>query len=72
MQGFICGPRVYEYDGWFFEVHGYCGPWPLRKDGDPRVHAGPRFWAMLARWDALSEAEQETHRVGGGCVRLAA
>lgn len=71
MQGFFCGPRLYEYAGWFFEYHSYCGPWPLRQDGELRARAGRVFWAMIARFEALPEAERESYRVGGGCVRLA-
>lgn len=71
MPVFICGPRLYEYEGWCFEFH-YCGPWPLRQDGELRAHAGRRFWAMIARFDALTEAERATYRAGGigGCVEL--
>lgn len=70
MQGFICSPRIYEYDGWQFECTSYGYPWPLRKDGEYRARAGDRFWDMIARFEALSEAERETYRRGGGCVEL--
>ena len=32
----ICGPQIYGYEGWTFELHAWCGPWPLRKDGHPK------------------------------------
>ena len=70
MQGFICGPRIYEYEGWKFEYHDYGGAWPLDADGEPSDQAGQAFWDMIARFDALSEAERETYRIGGGCVEL--
>lgn len=71
MQGFVCGPRLYEYEGWYFEHGSYCGPWPLYADGELHSTVTQVFWAMIARFDALPEAERETYRVGGGCVRLA-
>ena len=69
-QGWICGPRLYEFEGWFFEVHSFCGPWPLKKDGDLRKRAGRKFWAMWKRFDALSDEDQKKYRVGGGCLML--
>jgi len=35
--GYMCGSNIYRFQEWFFEIHRYCGPWPLKKkDGDPR------------------------------------
>jgi hypothetical protein len=71
-NGFVCGPRLYRFEGWFFEFHSYCGPWPLRKDGELRARADRKFWQMIERFQALPKAEQETYRAGGlgGCVPL--
>lgn len=71
-QGFICGPRLYEFEGWFFEVHSYCGPWPLKKDGALRKRAGKVFFDIFDRFSKLSKEEQEKHRVGGGCIPFSA
>ena len=30
----MCGSKVYKYKGYFFEWHSFCGPSPLRKDGE--------------------------------------
>ena len=68
MQGFICGPRLYRYGGWFFERHSYCGPWPLRQDGELRARAGRQFWKVIRQFETLSKVEQESYRVGGGCT----
>jgi len=65
-HGFLCGPKVYEFEGWFFEF-GPSGPWPLRKDGEPFKRAGRVFYATFGRWYDLPEAEREKYRVGGGC-----
>ena len=67
IHGWLCGPRLYNYDGWFFEF-GYCGPWPLRKDGEPCKRAGRVFYKMFDRFS--KEKNKEKFRVGGGCVRF--
>ena len=72
VTGFLCGPRLYEFEGWFFEYHGYCGPLPLNKDGEiRRTPPGRKFWQMIARFDALPPGEQAQYRVGGGCSPIA-
>jgi len=65
IHGFLCGPRLYEYDGWFFENSAYGGPWPLKKDGELRERAGRVFYKMFEKWQ--SETDPESFRVGGGC-----
>jgi hypothetical protein len=72
MRGFICGPPIYCYKGWTFEFHAYAGggPWPIRKDGEPRKRAGRRFYQVFEEWHDLPDREQ--YRVGGGCNRFSA
>lgn len=44
---------------WFFEMHPYCGPMVLRKDGQPKAHQpGGRspFWPAFDRWNAARKA----------------
>ena len=66
--GFVCGPSVYEWGGFTFEVHSYFGPWPLRKDGEPMARASKRFWEAMSKFEALSSDEQKRYRVvEGGC-----
>jgi len=67
IQGFICGPRLYEYEGWFFEDHAGSGPWPLKKDGELRKRAGKKFYDMYMRFSRLSKEQKAKYRVGGGC-----
>lgn len=69
-MGWVCGPRVYEYKGWFFEWHPYCGAWPLKKDMEPRKRAGRVFWNLFSEFYSLPEGEQKKHRVGGGCQQF--
>jgi len=68
--GFLCGPRLYEYNGWFFEFSPYKGPHPLRKDGELRKRVGRKFWKMWARFDKLTDKQKSKHRCGGGCRAL--
>ena len=66
--GFLCGPRIYRYDGWEFEMHAWCGPWPHKQDGELRKRAGRKFWSMIKRFEA--EPNRELFRAGGGCMVL--
>lgn len=70
MHGYICGPVLYEFEGWFFEESGYGGPWPLNKNGERRKCAGRIWWKVWSRFDALPEAEKKKYRIGGGCQRF--
>lgn len=70
MKGFICSSRMYEFNGWLFEVHSYCGPWPLKKDWSPRKRAGRVFYKMFYEFDKLSSTEKEKYRSGGGCIPI--
>jgi len=68
IKGFVCGPRLYEYRGWFFEVNPSSGPWPLTKDGEPRKRAGNKFFKAYEKFQR--EPNKEKFRVGGGCIPL--
>lgn len=38
---------------WFFEMHSYCGPVVLKKDGDPmknQPNEKSDFWEVVSRW----------------------
>ena len=54
----ICGvpDGPYRYGGFYFEIHPYCGPCPLKLNGDP-INAEPpkAFWKM---WDVFSKLDQ--------------
>jgi hypothetical protein len=66
-HGWICGPRIYEYNGWIFELSASSGPWPLNKDLSPRKRAGNKFYDVFDNFDRLSDKDKESFRVGGGC-----
>lgn len=61
--------RIIDGNGkeWRFEWQPYCGPWPLRKDGEPFANAPSEsspFWPAVEAWS------REGKRVGedGLCV----
>lgn len=70
MNGFICGPRVYQFQGWFFEDNAYGGPWPLKKNGDCRERAGRKFYKMYDKFSSLGKKEKQKYLIGGGCVQI--
>ena len=35
---------IFHYNSWTFKLHPYCGPWPIKVDGEPRKFAGPNFF----------------------------
>ena len=68
MPGSICSSNIYKFKGWIFEIHRYFGPWPLKKNGEPRKCAGDKFWKVCVEFDKLNEAEKKKclcHE--GGC-----
>lgn len=58
-------PKFYRYEGWLFEYSRTkpFGPWPCKKDFEPRERCGDKFYDMFGRFSKLSEKEQESHRV---------
>lgn len=67
VSGVICTTPVYKYKGWLFEYHKYFGPWPLKKDFEPRKRAGRVFWGLFSEFNSLNEDEKKKYRIAGGC-----
>ena len=61
----ISMPTFYEFEGWIFEYSRSkpFGPWPCKKDLEPRARAGMKFYEMFLRFVALPLAEQEKYRL---------
>jgi len=68
VTGFMCGPRIYKYNGWLFEYSQSSGPWPLKQDGEPRKCAGNKFYEMFEEF--FKREDKESFREGGGCERI--
>ena len=54
------GNPMYEWDGWLWEMHSYCGPTPLRKSdrSTPLVTVSAAFWRMWERWEDVPNKEE--------------
>jgi len=68
MSGFLCSSRVYKYNGWIFEW-GHIGPWPLKKNGDPRKRMGMKFLKDINGFIKMSDKDKKEYNIGGGCVQ---
>ena len=67
----LCSSNQYIYKGVYFEIHNFCGPHPLNKDGDPLegwlgLEDDP-FWEV---WDSFQkEVDKNKFKVySGGCL----
>ena len=58
-------PTYYVFEGWIFEYSRTkpFGPWPCKKNFEPRARAGKKFYDMFGRFSDLPEKEQEKHRI---------
>ena len=72
MKGIVCGPIVYEYCGYVFEVHSYFGPFELRKrDWQIKKVQSKKFLDMYAnKFSKLTESEKESWRIDGGAFYI--
>jgi len=62
-HGFLCGPSIYKFNGWLFEFHDYCGPWPLRKDGELKKRAGRKFYKVIDEFVKLTKKQRKKYEV---------
>jgi hypothetical protein len=56
----------YRYKGVMFEWHHFCGPMPLRNDGEPsqaKRQPSRAFYAIAAEWHKLPKEEREKYRI---------
>lgn len=66
-HGFLCGPKLYEFEGLEIEFPPCSGPCPLKLNGDPYERMPKHVAEKMERFWRLTESEMETYRVGGGC-----
>ena len=57
--------NVYRYKGFTFEMHRYCGPTKINKDGEPSKTCGRKFWKVFDEWNKLSAEEKEATQIEG-------
>ncbi|MBE0470428.1 MAG: hypothetical protein IBX55_13100 [Methyloprofundus sp.] len=57
--------KAYLFKGWLFEYdrNKPFGPWPLKKDFEPRKRAGRSFFKCFAEFQSLPVERQEEFRV---------
>lgn len=59
----VCTSPTYRWNGWYFELHAYCGPALLKKNGDVRVNVPNSFWSDMNEFVRLPKDEQLKYRV---------
>ena len=55
--------RRYRYMGIFFEFHTICGYTPLRKNGELSNTTPKGFWAMIKKFEKLSNEDRKKYEV---------
>ena len=60
--GYICYGKQYRYQGYYFEWNNFCGPTPLRKNGEISKQIPNGFWDMINNFQALSFEDKEKYR----------
>jgi len=58
-----CFGKFYRYKGCYFEFHRWVGPWPLKKDGDPKARAGRGFYKLYEEFAKLTDEQQESYQI---------
>ena len=66
-HGIITLSNIYEYKGFTFEWHNYCGPVRVRKKNFEicKRPYGRTFLTVVTEWDNLSKEEKEKTRIYG-------
>ena len=70
MPGYMCSSRLYKIDDVVFEFPAWCGPCPLRVDGEPKTRFSKKDKAVMEKVRHMSATELEKYRIGGGCQRF--
>jgi hypothetical protein len=65
ITGWLTLADIYQFEGYTFEFHHYCGPIRCKKNGDPYARQPGKdspFWGMIDRWVALPSTAKSSHR----------
>lgn len=57
--------NIYSYGGFLFEMHFFCGPQKLNKNGEPASRMGRKFFKAFSEWNKLTKKQQEKTRISG-------
>ena len=57
--------NIYEYGGFIFEFHSFCGPCKLKKNWEPAARQGMTFFRVIEKWDKLTKKQKEKTRISG-------
>lgn len=70
IHGWVCGPKIYKFNNITFEFSYAAGPWPLKKNGEPKKRAGKKFYELFEEFEKLPKEEKRKYRISGGCIRF--
>jgi len=59
----ITFPDIYQFKGFTFEFHRYCGVMKLNKDFEPAKRDGRKFYAVISEWCKLTDGDKEKTRI---------
>lgn len=57
-SGCMTVANIYCYKGFYFDMHYFCGPIKVNKDGSDSKRTGRKFWAAWTEWSSLPKDEQ--------------
>jgi len=70
MNGFICGPRRYQFQGLTIEESSIGGPCVVKPNGDIYMRLTKKQAATLLDFYRLSDEKRASYRTGGGCIQI--
>jgi hypothetical protein len=63
--GIVTCSNVYSYKGFLFEMHHFCGPTRLKRNGEHHKYFGPRFWKVFEEWFKLTDKQKAKTFISG-------
>lgn len=63
--GIMTVANIYQFKGFLFEFHSRFGPVKVKKDFDPALAMGRKFWKAFAEWDKLTKEEKKETLIFG-------
>ena len=62
---FVEVDNIFEFQGFTFSWHAYCGPVKLKKDWTSAKKTGKRFYDAIDKWYNLPKARRKKFQVCG-------